>query len=123
MSGWIKAEEINKEELKKLIKKAIKSNKKESEFILILEERNRLGESPIEDSAVASIRLGKSDIIVLEKTEIYPIEIRKIAIVPKTIPVIIEYRKVSDNLKERHESLEYYIFTSDGWKKVTIYSY
>jgi len=123
MGGEIKVEEINEEKLRELIEKAIKSNKKESEFILVLEEKNRLGESPIEDSAVASIRLGKSDIIVLEKTEIYPIEIRKIAVVPKTIPVIVEYRRIVDNLKERHESLEYYIFTSDGWKKVTIYSY
>lgn len=121
--GEIKVERISEEKLKELVRKAIEKGEKESELILILEEKIRLGESPIEDSAVASIRLGKSDFIEIEKIVNYPTEVRKIAIVPKTIPVIIEYKRIFDDLKERHETLEYYVFTSNGWKKVTIYSY
>ena len=114
--------ELSEEKIRELIERAIKSDK-ESEFILILEERNKLGEGIIEDYAYCNVVRGEADIIDIEKIVNYPIEIVKVAVIPRTVPVIIEYRKVFDDLRERHETLEYYVFTSEGWKKVTVYSY
>ena len=121
----IQVKEIDEETMKKLVKEVLEHPEKfqsESMLILILETWHRQGPS-YNDYNVYNVIEGEVREIVLEEwDEGYPYRIgRKVAIIPLTIPVVIEEEGFADNVSPTHKSKLIHVFTSEGWKTVRVY--
>jgi len=110
----IKPEKLTQETIRKLIEKA-----KETEFkyLLKIEEWARQG-GAYTDYAEFETLYGDIGVITLEEWDAgYPYARgAEYLIIPKTIPVIILWKHVTDESKRKIV----YIFTKDGWKSVEV---
>ena len=117
----IQLQELNHEQIKKLLELAVKEGRLEGRYLLVLQTWRRQGSS-YEDKADFEIILGEIDSITIrEWDEGYPH--RKgfdYIIIPKTIPVVILWFHKWDYGTESGESAKVYIFTADGWKSVCV---
>lgn len=113
---------IEKEKLKELIKEVLENPgkfKEDAKFVLSLEVERRVsgcGWVYLYGTELVTL-LGEADFVTIEHRE-YNCDIQeKIAIIPKTLPVVL----VEVEWDENPESVEYatiYVFTPDGWKYV-----
>jgi len=113
--------ELKPEQIKQLIELAQREGRLEGRYLLKLSTWRRQGSS-YEDKADFEIILGEIDSITIrEWDEGYPH--RKgfdYIIIPKTIPVVILWFHKWDYGEDKGEREIAYIFTSEGWKSVTV---
>jgi len=117
----IEPQELKPEQIKQLIELAQKEGETEARFILVLEEWRRQGES-YEDKAEFSVIFGEADIVKIEDIdEGYPYRrISKYLVIPKTVPTIVLWHSKWDYDLDRGESMVVYVFTSEGWKSISV---
>ena len=113
--------ELKPEQIKHLIELAQREGRLEGRYLLVLQTWRRQGSS-YEDKADFEIILGEVDSITIrEWDEGYPyICGEDTLIIPKTLPVIILWFHKWDYGTESGEIVKAYIFTSEGWKSVTV---
>ena len=117
--------EVDEETLRNLIQQILDNPEKfptEAKLILILETWYRQGPS-YDDYKEYDIIEGDVREVTLETwDEGYPYRVgRKVALIPLTLPVIVEERSYADNVSPTRSSKFVHIFTSDGWKTVRVY--
>ena len=113
----IEIEKIMEKTLKKLLEKATDA---ETSFLLFLDTQHRPGEA-FTDTADFDVILGEAEKIELEYTYNYPhYSGSRYLIIPKTIPVVIDYYHKWDFGTEQGFEETLYIFTKDGWKRVEV---
>jgi hypothetical protein len=109
--------EITKETLERLLEKAEDA---ETRYLLFLTTNNRPGPS-FTDVATYQVVLGEVIEIELDRVYNYPhCDSRRYLIIPKTIPVVIDYYHKWDFGSDQGEKEIVYIFTKDGWKRVEV---
>ena len=114
--------QLNIEERRELIMKAIKEGKEEAKFILLLSEYYRPGEAFI-DEANVRVLYGEVQRVLLDHVYNYPTTDEHIyAFIPKTRTVVLLYESKNDyeGELEKHEKL--FVFSyPDGWKSISLY--
>jgi len=117
----IQTREITEDDLKQIIENVLKEGREESKYILILEIRNR-------DVGCGYIYLYKEEIELIEgNVEMVELddlyfnceEVKKYAIIPKTLPVVLKLTHIDQN-PTFNDYIEYHVFTIDGWKKIFV---
>jgi hypothetical protein len=121
MSQTIEPQEITPEQIQKLVEKAISEGKDETRYLLKLQVWHRQGPS-YEDEADFKVIYGEAEEVkVKEWDEGYPYRRGvDVIIIPKAVPTIVIWRHKWDYDLDRGESETVYVFTSDGWKKISV---
>jgi len=117
----IQPQELKPEQIKNLIELAEKENRIEGRYLLKLSTWSRQGSSYSDDADFDIIHGNAEYILIREWDEGYPY--RKgfdYMIIPKTIPVVILWRHSWDYDLDRGESVNVYIFTTEGWKSIRV---
>jgi hypothetical protein len=110
-------EEITPEVLNKLLEKATDA---ETRFLLFLETQHRPG-AAFTDVADFDVVLGEVEKIELEHAYNYPhYSGSRYLIIPKTIPVVIQWWHRWDFGNDQGYEEKIYVFTKDGWKVVEV---
>jgi hypothetical protein len=117
----IQPQELKPEQIKELYEKAVKEGRVEALYMLKLHRWARQGTSYI-DKADFEIIFGEAEEVVIhEWDEGYPYRRGvDVIIIPKTIPVVILWFHKWDYGEDRGGREIAYIFTSEGWKSVTV---
>jgi hypothetical protein len=113
----IKARAIDVETIKRLLKEATPA---ETKYLLFIREAKRhpgCGWKYLYSEEL-SIVMGSVETIVLDEYEHNCDEFREVLVIPKTIPAIVALTYRDEN-PEIHNTVTFYIFTAEGWKKVT----
>ena len=94
----------------------------EAKLILILERWNRQG-SAYTDYAEFTVIDGEVEEVELEHyCESYPYPcFTKIALIPKTVPVVVKWHSYTDTTDPPQRKLIIYVFTGKEWKRVDLY--
>ena len=113
----IKGRAIDVETIKRLLKEATPA---EARYLLVLKEitrRSGCGWVYLY-SVKLDVVMGNVETLVLNEYEHNCDEFREVLVIPKTVPAIVAltYR---DQNPEVSDSITFYIFTAEGWKKVT----
>ena len=113
--------ELTEEETVKLIRKVIEEGKEEAVYILTLELRNRWSGCGYLYLYRESLEVleGNADIVTLSRSEFNCSEVEELAIIPKTLPVVIKVMYIDED-PEVSDTVTYYVFTSDGWKSIKV---
>jgi hypothetical protein len=116
---------LTSEELEKLVREVVEHPERyptESKFILILEEWRRQGEAFIDENIVKVVYGEAEEVEVSKFDEGYPHRKgRKVAIVPRTVPVVVLVERIDNTVSPEINSAALYVFTADGWKRVKVY--
>jgi len=93
----------------------------EAKLILTLETWNRQGPA-YEDFAKYEVLDGEVDEVELDYScESYPYPcFTKIALVPKTVPVVVKWHSYTDTTDPPEERITIYVFTGKEWKRVDV---
>jgi len=115
MSSTVKP--IDVETLKKLLEEATPSETKYLLFIKEVERHQGCGWVYLYSEKL-DVVMGNVETIVLDEYEHNCDEFRELLVIPKTVPAVVAliYR---DENPETHDMITFYIFTAEGWKKVT----
>jgi len=121
----IKVKELDEETLRNLIQQILSEPEKfptEAKLILVIETWHRQGPS-FDDYQRYSLVMGEiSEVVLREWDEGYPYRAgREVAIVPLSLPVIIEVESYNETVSPVRSSRVVYVFTTDGWKVVRVY--
>ncbi|MCI4407819.1 MAG: hypothetical protein JHC26_01915 [Thermofilum sp.] len=94
----------------------------ESKLVLTIEIWRRQGSS-YDDYNDFRVIKGEIREIVLETWDSgYPYEVgEKVAIIPLSIPTIVEEEGFADNTSPSHASKFIHVFTAEGWKTIRVY--
>jgi hypothetical protein len=113
------------ETLKRLINEILNDPGKyptESKVILILETWGRQGPSYTDYNRYSILTGDAMEVVLNEIDEGYPYRIvRKVAIIPLTLPVVVEEEHYCDTTDPIQFRKCIHIFTSDGWKSTRVY--
>ena len=114
--------QLNIEEKRELIMKAVREGKEEAKFILMLDEYSRPGEA-FEDYAEIKVLYGEVERVLMNRVYNYPTTNEFLyALIPKTRTVIL-LRKTADDYEgelQEHETL--YVFSyPQGWRSLDLY--
>ena len=117
----IEPQELSPELISKLIELAQKENRIEARLLLVLEKWDRQGSAYI-NTADFEIIYGEAELVEVGEFDAgYPYERgEKYLIIPKTIPVIVDWWHNWDYGEDRGETETIYVFTSEGWKSVKV---
>jgi len=117
--------ELDEETIRNLVKQILSNPEKyptESKMILVIETWTRQGPSFSDFQRYRVLEGEVNEIILEERDEGYPYRFhRKFAIIPMTLPVIIEVESYDETSTPIRSSKSIYVFTTDGWKTVRIY--
>jgi hypothetical protein len=116
-SKTIEIKQVDVETIKKLLKEATPA---ETKYLLVVKEAERhkgCGWVYIYNNKL-SVVLGNVETIVLDEYEHNCDEFREVLVIPKTVPAIVALTYRDEN-PEVHDTITFYIFTAEGWKKVT----
>lgn len=112
---------LKEKEIARLVKKAMEEGRTEARYILELEVWNRQGPSFI-DKQDYEIIYGEADVVTIEEwSEPYPYRAgAKIAVIPKTLPVIVRVEYRNNTVDPEEHEIKLYVFTKDGWKMIKV---
>jgi hypothetical protein len=112
----IEGRAIDIETIKRLLKEATPA---ETKYLLIIKEveRHRGCGWVYLYSEKLSIVFGNVETLVLDEYEYNCDRFREVLVIPKSIPAIVAVTYRDEN-PEVHDTITFYIFTKDGWKKV-----
>jgi hypothetical protein len=119
-------EEVDFEEIeKRLVKEVLENPQKyntEAKIILTLETWSRQGEAFVDQQGYEVIQGEVKEITLEEWDEGYPYRSgAKIALIPLSIPTVIDLYRYDDTTDPPVKSRTLYVFTSEGWKSVKVY--
>jgi len=117
----LETKNLNQDDLKYIVNQAISEGKEEAKLILILEIRNRdvgCGYAYLYREEIELIE-GDVEMVELEDSYFNCDEVKKYAIIPKTLPVVLKLIHVDQNPMFANY-IEYHVFTIDGWKKIFV---
>jgi len=122
LNQFLDLTQLNIEERRELIMKAIKEGKEEAKYILMLTEYDRPGPS-FTDRATIKILYGEVERVLMNRVYSYPTTDEYLyALIPKTRTVVLLYKSASDyeGELEKHEKL--FVFSyPEGWKSISLY--
>ena len=114
-------QELSPEQISRLIELAQKENRIEARYILKLQRWRRQGQSYVDDADFKVIYGEAEEVTAEEWDEGYPYRRGEdVLIIPKTIPVIVDWWHNWDYDTDRGETETIYVFTSEGWKSVRV---
>jgi hypothetical protein len=116
--------ELSEEEMTKLVNEIVINPEKypmEAKLILVLDTWNRQGPA-YTDFAKYEVLDGEVEEVELShKCESYPYPCySKVAIIPKSVPVVIKWYSYTDTTDPPIEQLRMYVFTGKEWKRVDV---
>ena len=113
------------EEIKKAVKDVVENPSKypnEARMILTIETWYRQGPSFTDEQGYEVIQGDVKEVELESFDEGYPYRKgHKVAIIPLTIPTIIDLHSYSDTTDPPIKRRTLYIFTVEGWKSVRVY--
>jgi hypothetical protein len=120
----LEEEEIEEVE-KRLIEEVLKNPSKypdEAKMILLLETWSRQGEAFCDTQSYEVVQGEVGEVVLEEFDEGYPYRSgAKIALIPLSIPTVIDLYRYDDTTDPPVKSRTLYVFTSEGWKSVKVY--
>jgi len=114
-------QELSPEQIRRLVELAEKENRVEARFLLLLERWDRQGSAYI-NYADFEVIYGDAEVIEIGEWDSgYPYERgEKYLVIPKTVPVIVDWWHNWDYGEERGQEEVLYIFTRQGWKSIRV---
>jgi len=113
--------ELTEEEVVEMVKRVLDEGKEEAKLILTIELHNRVsgcGYIYLYRDDVEILE-GDADVITLSKSEFNCDVEERIAIIPRSVPVVVK-RTYKDDDPEASNYIQYYVFTPSGWKSVKV---
>jgi hypothetical protein len=118
-------EEIDEEVERRLIEEVLKNPSKypdEAKLVLTLETWHRQGEAFCDTQSYEVVQGEVREVVLEEFDEGYPYRRgAKVALIPLTVPTIIDFYSYTDTTDPPREERILYIFTAQGWKSVRVY--
>lgn len=117
---YVNVADVTNVDIKKLVEEALK-RPAESKYLLRIETWVRQGAS-FTDYRDYRVVYGDVTAVELERIDQgYPYRIiMRYVIFPKTIPTILVVREYSDIPGFETDEVEIYVFTKDGWKRISV---